>query len=70
MISDQRPVGSKDVDFESGEGGRAMGEESKSTCMLPYAFLNPSPFRNVSLTNKTESPVASFPPTNNSLDQY
>lgn len=43
VISDQRPVGNKDVDFESG----AMGEVSKSKCTLPYAFSNPSPFRNV-----------------------
>lgn len=48
-----------------------MGKESKSAFMLPYALpQNPSSFRNVGLISKTESPVASFPPTNSPPDQY
>lgn len=57
--------------LQSPETGRPMGEESKRTHTSPMLFPNPISFqKRYSLTNKTESPVASLPPTNNWLDQY
>lgn len=47
-----------------------MGEESKSACMLPYALPKTPLFLEMLVWLETESPVASFPPTNNPLDQY
>lgn len=56
MIFDQRTVGSRDVDSKvqrEGERWKKKVGEHTPSC----AFPTPSTFKNVSLTNKTESPV-------------